>query len=300
MASKASAVWTGSLKEGKGTISTATGVLNNANYSFATRFEGADARHHARGTDCGGSRELLLDGSGRAAGRRGPDADKDRNPGGRDPGQGGRGLRHHQDRADHHRQRSRRHARKSSTRPLPTPRPAARSRSSLPTTPRSRWTRSWCKRAGPDAAAGAQCPGPSLRCAEFDTGCAHLRDSELLPAQRRAAERVYRAEVAELADARGSGPRTRKGVGVRVPSSAPSHLKSMIYRHGVHHGVHKTAVLVSIVVSTSPRKFARDRKRHPSEIYPRRKLPTRRCLSWKPRPKKAESSGSGRCPCRPG
>ena len=43
MASKASAVWTGSLKEGKGTISTATGVLNNANYSFATRFEGAES-----------------------------------------------------------------------------------------------------------------------------------------------------------------------------------------------------------------------------------------------------------------
>lgn len=43
MASKASAVWTGSLKEGKGTISTATGVLNNANYSFATRFEGANS-----------------------------------------------------------------------------------------------------------------------------------------------------------------------------------------------------------------------------------------------------------------
>ena len=41
MASKATAVWTGSLKEGKGTISTATGVLQNANYSFATRFEGA-------------------------------------------------------------------------------------------------------------------------------------------------------------------------------------------------------------------------------------------------------------------
>jgi len=39
MASKASAVWTGSLKEGKGTISTATGVLKDANYSFATRFE---------------------------------------------------------------------------------------------------------------------------------------------------------------------------------------------------------------------------------------------------------------------
>ena len=43
MASKASAVWTGSLKEGKGTISVATGVLKDANYSFATRFEGADS-----------------------------------------------------------------------------------------------------------------------------------------------------------------------------------------------------------------------------------------------------------------
>ena len=29
------------------------------------------------------------------------------------------------------------------------------------------------------------------------------------------------AEVAELADAHGSGPCTRKGVGVRVPPSAP-------------------------------------------------------------------------------
>ena len=35
------------------------------------------------------------------------------------------------------------------------------------------------------------------------------------------AENVSRAEVAELADAHGSGPCTRKGVGVRVPSSAP-------------------------------------------------------------------------------
>ena len=43
MASKASAVWTGSLKEGNGVISTATGVLNNAKYSFVTRFEGADS-----------------------------------------------------------------------------------------------------------------------------------------------------------------------------------------------------------------------------------------------------------------
>jgi hypothetical protein len=65
------------------------------------------------------------------------------------------------------------------------------------------------------------------------------------------------AEVAELADAHGSGPCTRKGVGVRVPSSAPILSESVIYSHGVHHGVHKTAGLVSIVVSTSPRLFAR-------------------------------------------
>ena len=48
---------------------------------------------------------------------------------------------------------------------------------------------------------------------------ARLRDAAGLAKN---AELVYRAEVAELADARGSGPRTRKGVGVRVPSSAPN------------------------------------------------------------------------------
>ena len=39
MVRKASAVWKGSLKEGKGTISTDSKVLNNAQYSFSTRFE---------------------------------------------------------------------------------------------------------------------------------------------------------------------------------------------------------------------------------------------------------------------
>ena len=48
-----------------------------------------------------------------------------------------------------------------------------------------------------------------------------MRDSEMLPVQRKLLNLTYSAEVAELADARGSGPRTRKGVGVRVPSSAP-------------------------------------------------------------------------------
>jgi osmotically inducible protein OsmC len=36
---KASAQWNGGLKDGKGTISTASGVLQNTQYSFGTRFE---------------------------------------------------------------------------------------------------------------------------------------------------------------------------------------------------------------------------------------------------------------------
>lgn len=35
----ASAQWKGSLKEGKGVVSTASGVLQNTQYSFTTRFE---------------------------------------------------------------------------------------------------------------------------------------------------------------------------------------------------------------------------------------------------------------------
>ncbi|MGL6249925.1 MAG: OsmC family peroxiredoxin, partial [Billgrantia desiderata] len=35
-----SAVWQGSLKEGKGQVSTESGVLNDVPYSFAKRFEG--------------------------------------------------------------------------------------------------------------------------------------------------------------------------------------------------------------------------------------------------------------------
>jgi len=41
MIRKASAEWRGSLKEGKGTVSTESGVLSNALYSFGTRFENA-------------------------------------------------------------------------------------------------------------------------------------------------------------------------------------------------------------------------------------------------------------------
>ena len=41
MQRKASAVWKGGLKEGKGTISAPGGVLSNTPYSFTTRFENA-------------------------------------------------------------------------------------------------------------------------------------------------------------------------------------------------------------------------------------------------------------------
>jgi osmotically inducible protein OsmC len=41
MKSKASAVWQGGLKDGKGTISADSGVLSNVPYNFSMRFEGA-------------------------------------------------------------------------------------------------------------------------------------------------------------------------------------------------------------------------------------------------------------------
>ena len=41
MQRKASAVWKGGLKDGKGTVSSASGVLKNTPYSFSTRFEEA-------------------------------------------------------------------------------------------------------------------------------------------------------------------------------------------------------------------------------------------------------------------
>ena len=41
MQRKASAVWQGGIKDGKGSLTTASGVLSAAPYSFGTRFEGA-------------------------------------------------------------------------------------------------------------------------------------------------------------------------------------------------------------------------------------------------------------------
>ncbi len=39
MQRKGSAVWTGGLKDGKGTVSSASGALKDTQYSFSTRFE---------------------------------------------------------------------------------------------------------------------------------------------------------------------------------------------------------------------------------------------------------------------
>ena len=39
MQRKATAIWNGGLKDGKGTLSTESGVLKQAQYSFSTRFE---------------------------------------------------------------------------------------------------------------------------------------------------------------------------------------------------------------------------------------------------------------------
>jgi lipoyl-dependent peroxiredoxin len=39
---KANAVWNGTLREGNGTLTTETGVLNNTKYNFVSRFEQGD------------------------------------------------------------------------------------------------------------------------------------------------------------------------------------------------------------------------------------------------------------------
>src|SRR2546430_7203812 len=46
--SKASAVWKGGLKDGKGTVSATSGVLSNTPYSFSTRFENAPGTNPER------------------------------------------------------------------------------------------------------------------------------------------------------------------------------------------------------------------------------------------------------------
>jgi hypothetical protein len=65
-------------------------------------------------------------------------------------------------------------------------------------------------------------PEGASRGAGFDTYAKPRKIDVYFPSQAPVfVWRSFNAEVAELADAHGSGPCTRKGVGVRVPSSAP-------------------------------------------------------------------------------
>ena len=110
MASKASAVWTGSLKEGKGTISTATGVLSNANYSFATRFEGAATGTTPEELIAAAHASCFSMALGAQLGGAGLTPAKIETQRGGHPGQDRRGFCYHPHRADHHGQRSRRNS----------------------------------------------------------------------------------------------------------------------------------------------------------------------------------------------
>ncbi len=62
MTRNASAVWQGGLKDGKGSITTASGVLSSTQYSFATRFENGIGTNPEE-LNCGGSRRLLFHGA---------------------------------------------------------------------------------------------------------------------------------------------------------------------------------------------------------------------------------------------
>ena len=111
MASKASAVWTGSLKEGKGTISTATGVLSNANYSFATRFEGASSGTTPEELIAAAHASCFSMALGAQLGGAGLTPEKIETHAAVTLAKDGRRIRDHQDRVDDNRQSSRRQPR---------------------------------------------------------------------------------------------------------------------------------------------------------------------------------------------
>ena len=74
MQRKASAVWQGDLKSGKGSISTDSGTLKQTQYSFSTRFEIVWVK--SRGTAGGGARWLFHHGAFRTTGGAGMTASK--------------------------------------------------------------------------------------------------------------------------------------------------------------------------------------------------------------------------------
>ena len=157
MASKASAVWTGSLKEGKGTISTATGVLKDANYSFATRFEGAAAGTTPEELIAAAHASCFSMALGAQLGEAGLKPTKIETHAAVTLGkvEGGFAITRIALTTTASVPGA---SLKSSTRLQPTPRRAARFRSSSPTTQKSPSTPSWCKKLS-NAMAGANCPG---------------------------------------------------------------------------------------------------------------------------------------------
>ena len=146
MASKASAVWTGSLKEGKGTISTATGVLNNANYSFATRFEGATSGTTPEELIAAAHASCFSMALGAQLGGAGLTPTKIETHAAVTLAKVDGGFAVTKIALTTTAMTFRALRRKSSTRLPRMPRPAARSRSCSPTTPRSPSTPSWSRR----------------------------------------------------------------------------------------------------------------------------------------------------------
>ena len=182
MASKASAVWTGSLKEGKGTISTATGVLNNANYSFATRFEGADSGTTPEELIAAAHASCFSMALGAQLGGAGLTPTKIETHAAVTLAKTDAGFAITQDRADHHGQRSRRD--QGSLR-----QGRGRRQGRLPDLEALRQQHR--DHAGREAGVSAERmrrPGrksrPVFAARKFDTAEPHLRDSELLPARR--------------------------------------------------------------------------------------------------------------------
>ena len=70
MERKASAVWIGGFKDGKGAVSASSGVLSNMPYSFASRFESQPGTNPEE-LLAGGAGRVLLDGSGGATRQQG-------------------------------------------------------------------------------------------------------------------------------------------------------------------------------------------------------------------------------------
>ncbi len=162
MASKASAVWTGSLKEGKGTISTATGVLKDANYSFATRFEGADSGTTPEELIAAAHASCFSMALGAQLGGAGFTPDKIETAAAVTLAKTDGGFAITKITLTTT-ATSRVQPRKPSTRPLPTLRQAAPSPSCSPTTLKSFWTRSWSNRQEPKLAGNRQVPGLFFR-----------------------------------------------------------------------------------------------------------------------------------------